>query len=71
MTWAQVKTWAKARMKERSTWLGGILIVGAVAAGPLGFAYADLKDAVLVMFGGLGLVAANTGGSGTDDRNAG
>ncbi len=71
MTWAQAKSWAKARTKEKSTWLGLILIVGAVAAGPLGFAYADLKDAVLVMFAGSGLVAANTGGSGTDGGNAG
>jgi hypothetical protein len=71
MTWAQVKSWAKARLKEKSTWMGLILIVGAVAAGPLGFAYADLKDAVLLMFAGSGLVVANTGAKGTDSGNAG
>ena len=62
MTWADVKSWAKARLKEKSTWLGLALIAGSVAAGPLGFAYADLKDAVLVLFVGGGLVAAPTSG---------
>jgi hypothetical protein len=71
MTWAQVKTWAKARLKEKSTWTGLVLIAGAVAAGPLGFAYADLKDAALVFFAGSGLVAADTGGSGGKDGNSG
>lgn len=71
MTWAQVKAWASARLKERSTWMGLLLIAGAVAAGPLGFAYADLKDAVLVFFAGSGLVVAPTGGREGGDENAG
>lgn len=62
MTWPAVKSWARARLKEKSTWTGLILIAGAVAAGPLGFAYADLKDAVLIFFAGSALVGANTGG---------
>ena len=60
MTWASVKTWLKARLRERSSWTGMALIVGAVAAGPLGFAYADLKDAALLFLGGSGLVVADT-----------
>ena len=60
MTWASVKTWLKARLRERSSWTGMALIVGAVAAGPLGFAYAELKDALLLMAGGAGLFAADT-----------
>ncbi len=71
MTWRQVTKWAQARLKEKSTWTGIVLIVGAVAAGPLGFAYADLKDAVLLMFAGSGLVVANTGGKESDDESVG
>lgn len=62
MTWPKVKSWARARLKEKSTWTGLMLIAGAVAAGPLGFAYADLKDAVLLLFAGSALVGADTGG---------
>lgn len=57
--------WIGARLREKSTWLGLILIGGAVAAGPLGFAYADVKDAALVLFGaaavGGGLVVKQDG----------
>lgn len=52
--------WMKARAKERSTWAGLILLGGAVAAGPLGFSYTDLKDAVMVALFGAGLMGLNT-----------
>jgi hypothetical protein len=55
--------WMKARMRERSTWAGLILLVGSLLAGPLGFSYADFKDAVLVALFGAGLMATPTGGS--------
>ena len=57
-----MKAWLRARLREKSTWLGLVLVGGSVLAGPLGFAYADLKDAALVFFGGLGLAATPTGG---------
>lgn len=56
----KIIAWLKARAKERSTWAGIILLVGAVAAGPLGFSYADLKDAVMVALFGAGLMGLNT-----------
>lgn len=71
MTWRTVSKWARARLREKSTWLGLVLIAGAVAAGPLGFAYADLKDAVLVLFAGSALVAADTSGRRDSDDNGG
>lgn len=49
--------WIRARLREKSTWAGLVLVAGAIAAGPLGFAYTDLKDAVLILLGGGALIA--------------
>ena len=52
--------WIKARAKERSTWAGAIVLVAAFASGPLGFSYADVKDAVIFGVLGAGMMAAPT-----------
>ena len=47
----RLRRWLAARARERSTWLGLGLIAAAMAGPQLGFAYADLKDGALVLFG--------------------
>ena len=54
--------WIKSRLNERSTWAGIALIAGSVLTGPLGFSYADFKDAVLAALFGIGLVGVDTSG---------
>ena len=55
-----MKTWLRARLREKSTYAGIALVLGAVLAGPLGYSYADLKDAILAAMFGVGLMGANT-----------
>ena len=50
----------RARLSERSTWAGAIVLVAAFASGPLGLSYADVKDAVIFGVLGAGMIAAPT-----------
>ena len=45
--------WLRARLGEASTWLGLALVVASLLANRLGYDYADVKDALMLLGGGL------------------